>query len=474
MLNKDFLWGGAIAANQAEGAYLEAGKGLGLVDILPPVPERTKARIEPEWAINKTFPYYPSHIGIDFYHRYKEDIKLFAEMGFKALRTSISWPRIFPRGDEEFPNEAGLEFYDNLFDECLKYGIEPVVTLNHFDTPLYLSKELGGWADRKVVDYYIRYATVLFTRYKYKVKYWMTHNEINMILHLPFFGGGLLLEKAENPEQVKYQAAHHQLVASALATKIGHDIDPNNKIGCMLAAGKVYPYSCHPDDVEKAMDMERTNQFFIDVQALGEYPFYTKSIFEKHKIGLKVEENDLKILKENTVDYVAFSYYNSRCASADFKINAESISGNVFGSVKNPYLKQSEWGWQIDPVGLRLTMNDLYDRYHKPLFIVENGYGAEDVFVDGTVNDNYRIDYLRNHIREMIKAVDEGIPLMGFLSWGCIDLVSAGTGQMSKRYGFIYVDRDDEGNGTLNRYRKKSFDWFRKVIATNGQYLEDI
>ncbi|EUJ20614.1 glycosyl hydrolase [Listeria grandensis FSL F6-0971] len=467
-----FLWGGAVAANQCEGAYLEDGKGLSPVDVLPAVEGgRWDAVMNPTKALETKYDYYPSHESIDFYHRYKEDIALFAEMGFKSFRLSISWPRIFPNGDDATPNEAGLEFYDRVFDECAKYGIEPVVTINHFDTPVELFKKYGGWKNRKCIDFYMNFCEVIFNRYKGKVKYWMTFNEINMILHLPFFGGGMDVNGEANPEEAKYQAAHHQLVASAMATKLAHEIDPENQVGCMLAAGSTYAFSCDPKDVWKAMQADREGYFFIDVQARGYYPSYSKRFFKEHNINLVMEDGDLDVLKNHTVDYVAFSYYSSRLTSADPEVMKET-EGNVFATLRNPNLEASEWGWQIDPLGLRITMNAIYDRYQKPLFVVENGLGAVDtVEADGSINDDYRIDYMREHVREMGEAIEDGVDLIGYTPWGCIDLVSAGSGEMKKRYGFIYVDRDNEGKGTLDRSKKKSFHWYKKVIESNGSDL---
>ena len=472
-LREDFLWGGATAANQCEGGYKEGGRGLANVDVAPHGEDRFLVLS----GKMKMFEcddehYYPAHEAIDMYHNYKEDIKLFAEMGFKCYRLSIAWTRIFPTGEEEYPNEEGLKFYENIFDECLKYGIEPLVTICHFDVPMYLVEKYGAWRNRKLIDLYVKYCEAIFTRFKDKVKYWLTFNEINMILHLPFIGGGLYIEDGENEEQIKYQAAHHQLVASALATKLARKINPEFKIGCMLAAGNTYAYTCNPKDVFKSIEKDRENYFFIDVQSRGEYPAYAIKELERKGINIVMEENDTQILKENTVDFISFSYYSSRCTSADPEIGAQT-EGNVFATIKNPHLKASEWGWQIDPLGLRITMNSLYDRYQKPLFIVENGLGAVDTpDENGYVSDDYRIDYLREHIKAMIDAVEiDGVDLMGYTPWGCIDLVSASTGEMKKRYGFIYVDKDNEGNGTLKRSKKKSFDWYKKVIASNGKEL---
>lgn len=472
---KDFLWGGATAANQAEGGYNEGGRGLANVDVIPHGEDRMavmKGHMKMFDFDDEHF--YPAKEAVDHYHRYKEDIALFAETGFKTYRLSIAWSRIFPNGDEAEPNEEGLQFYENLFKECRKYGIDPLVTITHFDIPMHLVEEYGGWRNRKVIGFYENLCNVIFNRYKGLVKYWLTFNEINMILHLPFMGAGLYFEEGENEEQVKYQAAHHELVASALATKIAHEVDPENQVGSMLAAGKYYPYSSKPEDVLAAQQSDHSNYFFIDVQSRGKYPAYAMKKLEREGIEIQMEDGDLELLKKYTVDFVSFSYYSSRVVSTEPEI-AEKTAGNVLPSIKNPYLKVSEWGWQIDPIGLRTTMNDIYDRYQKPLFIVENGLGAVDTpDENGYVEDDYRIEYLAAHIQAMKDAVElDGVDLLGYTTWGCIDFVSASTGEMKKRYGFIYVDRDNEGNGTLNRSKKKSFDWYKKVIATNGEDLSN-
>lgn len=475
-LRKDFLWGGATAANQCEGAYDKGGRGLANVDVIPHGPERRSVMLGVrKMAEVEEGYYYPALEGIDFYHHFKEDIALFAEMGFKTFRMSIGWSRIFPKGDEEEPNEEGLAFYEEVFRECRKYGIEPLVTITHFDCPMHLIQAYGGWKSRRLIDFYKKLVTTLFTRYKGLVRYWITFNEINMILHLPFMGAGLQFEEGEDQERAKYLSAHHELVASAWATKIAHEIDPENMVGCMMAAGNYYPYCCMPEDVWAALGKDRENMLFIDVQARGYYPNYAKKFFERKGIDLDITEEDETILRENTVDYISFSYYASRCTTT--QENVGEIIGNAFKGTKNPYLKSSQWGWQIDPLGLRITMNTLYDRYQKPLFIVENGLGAKDELIpDGkgsyTVEDDYRIEYLKAHIEAFKAAVEEdGVDLLGYTPWGCIDLVSASTGEMSKRYGFIYVDRADDGSGSLNRYRKKSFSWYKQVIASNGQDL---
>ena len=469
-LPKNFLWGGATAANQCEGGYLSGGKGLGTVDVIP-WGENRRAVMAGKMHYN-SLPedsYFPSHEAIDMYGNYKEDIALFAEMGFKCYRFSFAWSRIFPTGEETTPNEEGLKFYEDFIDELLKYNIEPVVTICHFDLPLALEQKYGSWRSRKVVDAYVRYCETIFKRFDGKVKYWMTFNEINMLMHMPFMGAGIMFKEGEDETAVKYQAAHHELVASALATKLAHEINPENKVGCMLAAGQFYPYTCKPEDVFEAMKRDHDNYFFIDIQSKGAYPNYAKKFLERNNINIQMEADDEAILRENTVDFIAFSYYTSRTISADPNVG-EARTGNVITSIKNPHLQSSEWGWQIDPLGLRITMNALYDRYQKPLFIVENGLGAVDTPTeDGVIEDDYRIAYLEAHIKAMTEAVEEdGIELIGYTPWGCIDLVSASTGEMKKRYGFIYVDKDNAGNGTLKRMKKKSFDWYKNVIANNG------
>ncbi|WP_199454420.1 6-phospho-beta-glucosidase [Vibrio owensii] len=468
---ENFLWGGAIAANQSEGGYREGGKGLTTVDMIPYGDNRMPIKLGLVDSVELSEEeFYPSHQAIDFYHRYKEDIALLAEMGFKTFRMSIAWSRIFPKGDELEPNQAGIDFYRSVFEECHKYGIEPLVTLCHFDVPMHLVNEYGSWRNRKMIGFFERYARTCFEAFDGLVKYWLTFNEINILLHSPFSGAGLLFQEGENRDQVKYQAAHHELVASALVTKIAHEINPENQVGCMLAGGNFYPYSCKPEDVFTAMQKDRENLFFIDVQSRGYYPSYAQKVFDEKGVKLEILEEDYDTLK-HTVDFISFSYYASRCASADMNANNTS-EANVVKSIRNPHLPASDWGWVIDPLGLRITMNTLYDRYQKPLFLVENGLGAKDVpDENGEVQDDYRIDYLRQHVEAMADAITDGVPLMGFTPWGCIDLVAASTGEMSKRYGFIYVDRDNLGNGTLNRTPKKSFHWYKRVIASNGTEL---
>ena len=459
----DFLWGGAVAANQCEGAYLEDGKGLSIQDVLPRGIKGPRTAEPTADNLKLT--------GIDFYHRYKEDIALFAQMGFTVFRTSIAWSRIFPKGDEDAPNEQGLAFYDALFDECRKHGMEPLVTLSHYETPLYLAEHYDGWTNPALIGFYKKYARTVMERYKGKVKYWLTFNEINSILESPFMSGGINTPKEElTPDQL-YQAIHNELVASAWAVKIGHEIDPENKIGCMILSMPVYPLTPAPSDVIAAMETDHANTMFADVQARGYYPGYARRFFRDKGIELAITDEDRAILK-NTVDFVSFSYYVSICATADPAKNIRG-EGNLLGGVPNPTLEASEWGWQIDPQGLRVVLNAYWDRYQKPLFVVENGLGALDRLTTGadgnpTVEDDYRIDYLREHIRQMGEAVEDGVEVMGYTAWGCIDLVSASSAEMRKRYGLIYVDRNDVGTGTLARYPKKSFYWYRKVIRHNG------
>ena len=466
MFPENFLWGGAVAANQCEGAYLDDGKGLSIQDVLPHGIKgpRTEEPTEDNLKLK----------GIDFYHHYKEDVKLFAEMGFKVFRTSIAWSRIFPNGDEKEPNEKGLQFYDDLFDECHKYGIEPLVTLSHYETPLYLSEHYDGWTNHKLIEFYKNYVTAVFKRYNGKVKYWLTFNEINSIIHSPFMSGGISTPKEELTKKQLYQAIHHELVASAWATKIGHEINPDYQIGCMILSMPIYPLTPDPADAIAAMKEDHFNMMFADVHVRGYYPGYAYRYFKENQIELKITEEEKEILK-NTVDFVSFSYYASACATADVEKNKRG-EGNLLGGVPNPTLKASEWGWQIDPEGLRYVLNQFWDRYQIPLFIVENGLGALDQLVEDehgnlTVIDDYRIDYLRQHLKQVEEAIEDGVKLLGYTTWGCIDLVSASTAELRKRYGFIYVDRNDDGSGSLKRYRKKSFYWYQDVISSNGSRL---
>ena len=464
---KEFLWGGATAANQCEGAWNEDGKGASIQDYMPHGIMQGPSEVIDKHNLKLE--------GIDLYHHYKEDIALFAEMGFKVYRMSIAWSRIFPNGDDEKPNEKGLEFYDNVFDECRKYGIEPLVTLSHYETPYHLAKKYDGWRSRDLIGFYEKYVRTVFTRYKGKVHYWITFNEINSIWHFPLMGAGILTQKNLLKAQDLYQAAHHELVASALATKIGHEIDSENKIGCMVLGLTSYPRTCNPDDVIATMEESKRGYFFTDIHMRGYYPFYALKMMEKEGVVLDATDEDLEILK-NTCDFLSFSYYMSKCIASNPE-QYEKGKGNLTTGVKNPYLQESQWGWQIDPKGLRYLLNTYYDRYQKPLFIVENGLGAKDTLLseekDGYwVEDDYRIQYMNDHLAQVSKAIeDDGVEVMGYTSWGCIDLISASTAEMKKRYGFIYVDRNNDGTGTFKRYKKKSFYWYKNVIETNGKII---
>ena len=471
-----FLWGGAVAAHQVEGGWNEGGKGVSVVDVLTAGSHGVDRVITD--GIQDGY-YYPNHDAVDFYHRYKEDIQLFAEMGFKCFRTSIAWTRIFPKGDEETPNEAGLQFYDDLFDELLKYGIQPVVTLSHFEMPYYLVKKYGGWKNRKLIDFFVKYALTVMERYKDKVKYWMTFNEINNQKNYkyPLFGytcSGVIFTEDENPEECMYQVVHHELVASAIVVKEGHKINPDFQIGCMIACVPLYPYSCHPEDVMYSALAMHDRYLFGDVHVRGEYPSYILREWERKGFSIKQEKEDAEILRQGKVDFVGLSYYMTNAVKANNIAEGNGLDGFP-GSISNPYVQKSDWGWQIDPIGLRYALNLLYERYQKPLFIVENGFGGiDEMEADGNINDDYRIAYLKAHIEEMKKAVLlDGVDLMGYTPWGCIDCVSFTTGEMEKRYGFIYVDRNNDGTGTLERYRKKSFYWYKNVIRTNGNCLDE-
>lgn len=472
----DFLWGGATAANQCEGAYNIDGKGLSIADALPGGKERfaIAASSEFDWTIDESKYTYPNHKAIDHYQHMEEDIALFAEMGFKCYRFSIAWSRIFPLGTETEPNEKGLAFYEKMINTCLKYNIEPVITISHYEMPLHLAKEYGGWANRSLVDYYERFAKVVLTRFGKKVKYWMTFNEINSALHFPVMSQGLIEKTGATDKQVIFQAFHHQFVASSKAVKIAKELSPNINMGCMIIYATTYAWDCNPVNQQACLEFNQEMNFFCtDVQVRGKYPSYTQRIFNKYGIQpLEIKDGDLQLLKENPTTYIGFSYYMSSVVDV-VNQSKNKTSGNMFGGVKNPFLESSEWGWQIDPLGLRIALNELYNRYQVPLFIVENGLGAVDKPDENfVIGDDYRIDYLRSHIEEMEKAISDGVDLIGYTPWGCIDLVSASTGEMSKRYGFIYVDLDDEMKGTGKRYKKKSFDWYKQVIASNGSDLD--
>lgn len=474
---KDFLWGGAVAAHQLEGGWNEGGKGISIADVMTAGEYGISREVTPGIIEGRN---YPNHEAIDFFHRYKDDIKLFSEMGFTCFRTSIAWSRIFPEGDELEPNEAGLQFYDDMFDECLKYNIQPVITLSHFEMPYHLVTEYGGWRNRKLIDFFLRFAKVVFTRYKSKVKYWMTFNEINNQVNYreslcPFTNSGVLYSSDEDEyarERVMYQAVHYELVASALVVDAGHLINPDFKIGCMIAMCPIYPLTCSPGDMMMSVSAMHRRYWFTDVHVRGYYPQHMVNYFRKKGFELDITESDIEILQHGRVDYIGFSYYMSFVTQYTDD-NPEFDYVEPAHLVNNPYIQTSDWGWQVDAMGLRYSLNWFWDHYQLPMFIVENGFGANDVQqADGTVDDQYRIDYLTAHVSEMKKAVvEDGVDLIGYTPWGCIDLISAGTGEMKKRYGMIYVDKDNDGNGSLNRSRKKSFYWYRDLIADNGNTI---
>lgn len=484
---KDFLWGGALAANQCEGAYQEDGKGLSVPDMLLGGDVHTPRTFCPYLIDDK---FYPSHQAIDFYHHYEEDIALFAKMGFSTLRLSINWARIFPNGDDNEPNEAGLAFYDKVFDECHKYGIEPLVTLCHYEIPWNIVKKYNGFHSKKTIDMFVKYATTCFEHYKDKVKYWLTFNEINCAVlgegSAPLYGLGIIdkdnlnskepitFDQFKDDPQIRFEALHNQFIASALAVKKGHEINPDFMIGNMICHITWYPLTCDPKDILACQKRDSLfNDFCGDVQVRGEYPEYALAYLRENHIDYSyITDEDKVILKEGTVDMYTFSYYMSNCVSTD--LNVEATAGNLIGGAKNPYLKASEWRWQIDPDGLRYTLNKFSSRYpHLPLMVVENGFGAVDhVEDDGSIHDQYRIDYFKSHIQAMKEACDDGVNLIGYTTWGPIDIVSAGTGQLYKRYGFIYVDRHDDGTGDFSRKEKDSFYWYKKCIESNGENID--
>ncbi|MBO0420569.1 MAG: 6-phospho-beta-glucosidase [Vagococcus fluvialis] len=475
-LPKNFLWGGALAAHQVEGAWNEAGRGMSIADVMTAGGNGISRKITEGILENE---YYPNHEAIDFYHHYKEDIQLFKEMGLKCLRTSISWSRIFPNGTEQEPNEAGLQFYDDLFDELIKNGIEPVITLSHFEMPYNLYKEFGGFGNKEVIPLFVKFAKCVFTRYKDKVTHWMTFNEINNQadgqedLHV-WTNSAMILNEIDNKEEVVFQAAMNELIASAYAVREGKKINPNFKIGCMMAYVPIYPHSCNPNDMIASLKINERRYFYSDVHVRGEVPSYTQKYWERNNYNIEISEEEKAVLKEGTVDYIGFSYYMSGTVSTDMTI--EGMPNKDFKGtqmVRNPYIESSDWGWPIDPVGLRYILNTVYQRYNVPLFIVENGFGAYDQLDENNfIKDDYRIDYLSKHIEQMeLAIVEDGVDVIGYTPWGIIDIVSFGSGEMEKRYGMIYVDKDNKGEGTLKRSKKMSFDWYKNVIATNGAEL---
>ncbi len=482
-MDTGFLWGGAIAANQVEGAWNEDNKGESISDHITAGTKTSPRRFTRELRPGE---HYPSHHAIDFYHHYKEDIALFGEMGFKVLRLSIAWSRIFPMGDEDKANQKGLDFYHKVFAECKKWNIRPLVTLSHYEMPYHLCEAYGGWQNRKMIGFFLNYCQTVFEEYKDEVDLWLTFNEMNTLVSRfgTLLGAGILpedgddlfgmsrMKKPESREemQTRFKALHHQFLASAGAVDLAHRINPKNKVGCMLSAAGVYPYTCSPDDMLEAQwQMKKSNWFCGDVCIRGEYPYYMKRFFEENDISINMEAGDEDVLKKGCVDFFSFSYYTSRCVTRDEKV--QKAAGNMMLGVQNPYLQASEWGWIIDPKGLRYLLNAIYDRYQIPVMLVENGLGAVDEVENGCIHDDYRIAYLREHIEQMKEAIKDGVDLIAYTPWGCIDLISASTGEMKKRYGFIYVDLDNEGKGSGKRIRKDSFYWYKKCIASNGETL---
>ena len=468
---KDFLWGGAIAANQTEGAFDVAGKGLSIADFHAYMPNGQRGSLREDATIKNTGTtleinpqyYCPKQKGIDFYHTYKQDIALMHQMGLQCLRTSFNWSRIFPNGDEDYPNEEGLLFYDALIDEMLKNKIEPIMTISHYEMPVQLVTKYGGWANRKLVDFFTHFCEVLFERYHKKITYWITFNQINLI---SFNSLGLLRENHENYLEATYQAVHHQFIAQALAKKISLKYNPNSFVGTMLSDKIAYPATCKPEDVLFNLRKNQMQFFFSDVALHGFYPGYAYRFFSDNNIEIKFAPGDKQILQSYKMDFLAFSYYYTKINDSS-KNSFEPSDKSI-----NPYLKSSEWGWEIDPLGLRTALNTYYDRYHCPLFITENGLGAKDtVEEDGTIHDPYRIKYVNDHLVQIGEAIKDGVKVIGYCIWSPIDIVSCGTAEMSKRYGLIYVDIDDYGKGTGKRILKNSFFWYRDVIKSNGKVL---
>ncbi|MBQ0064778.1 MAG: 6-phospho-beta-glucosidase [Firmicutes bacterium] len=478
---KDFLWGGAIAAHQAEGAWDVDGKGVSIADVMTAGDNVTKTPRRITRGVLEGEDY-PNHKAIDFYYHYKEDLKLCAEMGFKSFRTSIAWTRIYPNGDDEQPNEAGLKFYDEMFDTMKELGIEPVITLSHFEMPYNLAAKYNGFMDRRCIGFFERFARTCFARYKGKVKYWMTFNEINnqaewraMGAHHMVQEGAVLVNEGDDMEAMMYESAHNELVASALAVKAAHEIDPDAMVGCMIGMNGVYPATPNPADVLNAQQAMHQKYYFVEVHARGHYPSHMLKKFERKGYDF-IKEGDAEILEAGKVDYIGFSYYMSFATQFTGRFG-DTYDFSEEDYVRNTYLKASDWGWQIDPIGLRWVLNWFNDRFELPMMIVENGFGAYDKVIDRTeegymIDDQYRIDYLSAHIAAMRDAVNyDGVDLLGYQMWAPIDIVSASTGEYDKRYGFIYVNENNAHTGDFSRDKKKSFFWYKNVIATNGEEL---
>lgn len=467
----DFLWGAALAANQCEGAWREDGKGISIADVVPKGSFNvTKEQIEAALA-DQDDKKYPKRWGIDFYHTFREDLALLAELGLKCLRVSIAWTRIFPTGEETEPNEAGLKFYDELFDCMRAHGMEPMVSIAHYEMPLHLVQKYNGWEDRRTIDFFLRYCEVILKRYASKVKYWIDFSQINYSIGEGYCSLGIL-EETDNPLQARYQALHHQFLAGAKLRKLAHEIRPDIMVGCMSGDATAYPLTCHPDDALEALQQNQLYFFATDVQIWGYYPPFMARYFQEHNIKIKMEEGDEALLRAYTADFHSFSYYFTRTVKAKSEQEEKEVIAGLVESQGNPYLESSDWGWPMDPVGLRIALNQYADRYHIPTFITENGIGTIDVLeADGSVHDTAHISYLKAHIEQMKLAIGDGVEILGFLQWGPIDIVSASSSEMRKRYGFIYVDLDDEGNGTGKRIRKDSFAWYQNVIESNGEIL---
>ncbi|MGL4695470.1 glycoside hydrolase family 1 protein [Enterococcus larvae] len=473
---KDFLWGGAIAANQAEGAFQVAGKGISLADLHKYYPDKSNEEISADQHKGMSLAdvkenladqkgYYPKRHGIDFYHTYEQDLELLSEMGFKNFRTSIDWTRIFPTGEETEPSEAGLAYYDRLIDKIIALGMEPIITILHYETPVEITLNYGGWNNRKVIDLFVKYGKVVLDRYKDKVKYWIVINQINLIQFEPFNSTAIPYDTVANYEEASYQAVHNQFVASAKLVEFAHEINPEMQIGTMVADCTAYPFSCNPEDVILAMKRNRMEYFYTDVQFNGDYPQYALNYFAENDIAIEITEEDRRLLKNNTMDYLAISYYYSQMVdAAKNTLNPSSVT-------PNPNLKANPWGWAVDPQGLYNSLSQYWDRYHKAIIVAENGFGMYDKLEDGTVHDDYRIDYLSQHIAAMKRAMYDGVEVIAYCAWGPIDIVSCSSAQMEKRYGFIYVDLDNEGNGSGERIKKDSFHWYKKVIESNGEVL---
>ena len=479
-----FLWGAATAANQVEGGYDQGGKGMSCFDVVPffEKDERPGRRLQTTDVDATEFDRFkdgsapgnfPKRRGVDFYHHYVEDIRLFAELGLKVFRLSISWPRIFPTGFEAEPNQAGLDFYHRVFAECARYGIEPLVTMSHYEMPVEVVDRLNGWESRETIDLFVKYGTTILDEFHDEVKYWVVFNELNMTVFSPYIGAGILEERmtSANLATAQFTALHHQFVAAARITRHGRTVRPDIRFGCMIARLENYAATCAPQDQFTALRDDQLNTYFLDVSVRGSYPRYMKRVFAEREVELEISSEDAAVIRENTADFIGFSYYCTYVARHD--PSGQRVSGNLVDSEPNPHVPTTEWNWPIDPLGLRITLNRLYDRYQVPLFVLENGLGAMDQGPDedGIVHDPYRIDYLRQHIAAMGEAIGDGVEILGYTPWTAIDLVSCGTNEMRKRYGFIYVDADDYGNGTYRRFKKDSFAWYRKVIASNGAEL---